>query len=92
MSALSEPIGTVTFNGQLNSPNSPFKPKYLKDDPSTQRNSNPDQVNKLPLNLFMSATEYNKMLITYGKNRKRPVSHLNEGFAVNLEYVNDELF
>jgi hypothetical protein len=40
----------------------------------------------------MSATEYNKMLITYGKNRKRPVSHLNEGFAVNLEYVNDELF
>ncbi len=56
MSSCSEPVGTLARSDHSNNENHPFKPKYMKEDPSTQRNSLVDhQVNKLPLNLFMSA-------------------------------------
>jgi len=50
------------------------------------------QSNRLPLNLFHSAAEYNKMLITYGKNRRKNFSQITDGLITSLEYVNDRIF
>jgi hypothetical protein len=52
----------------------------MVDDPLSQRNSMQDQqINKLPLNLFLSPAEYNKTLITYGKNRKKQTPSITDG-------------
>jgi hypothetical protein len=50
------------------------------------------QSNKLPLNLFYSAAEYNKMLITNGKNKKKKNNQIIDGIITSLDYVNDHIF
>jgi hypothetical protein len=50
------------------------------------------QSNKLPLNLFHSAAEYHKMLISNGKSRKKKSSPIIDGIITSLEYVNDHIF
>ena len=50
------------------------------------------QINKLPLNLFLSPAEYNKTLITYGKNRKKQTPSITDGMVTDLEFVNDKIF
>ena len=62
----------------------------MRDD---KTNANIDyNSNKLPVNLFHSAAEYHKMLISIGKSRKKKSSHIIEGIITSLEYVNDRIF
>ena len=48
--------------------------------------------NKLPINLFHSSAEYNKILITNGKSLKSKEDIQIDGFLDSLEFVNQPLF
>ena len=78
-------------------------PRYNKLNRSSQRNTNTnDEIenssfissheNKLPVNLFHSATEYNKMLITNGRSIRKSNEPEIEGFLDNLEFINEPIF
>lgn len=51
-----------------------------------------DQMNKLPINLFHSSAQYNKMLITKGKSLQKNSEPQIDGFIDSLEFVNENIF
>ena len=51
-----------------------------------------ENTNKLPINLFHSSAQYNKMIITNGKClQKNSQAHI-DGFINNLQFVNEPIF
>lgn len=95
-SQIIQPMKSVSHSETSYEPEINYKPRYFNNDSMEDEknlNSTIDhQSNKLPVNLFHSAADYTKMIITYGKNRKKTSSQITDGIITSLEYVNDKIF
>lgn len=59
---------------------------------NNQREESTAHENKLPINLFLTAAEYNKMLITNGRSLRKCSEPPLEDYVGNLEFINDTIF